>query len=920
MNPTIRERHLKDLHQYIAQCALEAGYLDAATVTTALLEIGQHLPDAPRDIWVKRQWLTPPQLLVLIDELEQEEDLVLDAMLQDRQPQGLEDLSDITLDEPITIALSETLHAIPVIGHTSEGTFERQRTSARHTPIHNVRQIFEPSRSGLVEQVLQQLPEQGASRYEMGDLLGQGGGGRVIRAYDHVLGRQVAMKMLRSHAQKDPVALERFVSEAQTTSRLSHPNIMPVYDFGTLSTGEVYYTMREVRNRSLRSLIDQLKTGEEDEDIQGLVSVMFILQQVCLAIHYAHAQGVVHRDLKPDNIMLGEYGEVLVVDWGLAKRFGDQEESNASHTLGTPSYMPPEQARGELDSVDHQSDVYSLGAVLYELLTVAPPFTGESPLEVMWQVVDSTLIHPSLRAPERDIPEALEQICLRAMAKRKHMRFVSAKAMHDAIGQWIAGIRPRAAQDQTTEGMSWTQRFSIVHHEIDSLKVKVEQVASEFQGWEPIEQKSNLWRLEDLLKQATIERAESYGQAFTHFTRALTLDPENIEAKRGLADLAWMRFQQAEQEADISNVVYARQLLERYDEGHRYAEHLSEQVSLHIKADVGEPSAEIQVYPWTSHNRRLRRGKVIVDATLPVLQNPIPVGSYNVRVKWKNGATHNIPITLNRGEECQLTLKAPRTKKRSKFVYVAQGRYISGGDLKSFDPKPKAHIDLKSVFIGVYPVTFREYLLWLDAIQSSNPPGALKRAPQARNGDGLYVRFDSSLQRWVPDDILIEGPLRKVYPKGEGHEWDIPIIGISYEDAQAYVRWRGEQDGVAYRLPTVQEMEKASRGTDGRFYPWGNHFDPTFCCMRFSRKEIAQLEPIGAFGADVSPYGVRDVAGGVRDWCASELTSPNAHVFGGSWNQDQVACRLASRMRVIKQVRSVSIGFRLAYDDEPPTK
>ena len=915
MNANVRERRLKDIHQYIAQCALEAGYIDAATVTTALLEIGTSLSDASRDIWVQRQWLSPAQFLVLTEELERHEDDSLDSGPRPAVPSGLDGLSEITLDEPIEgLELSETLHAIPVIGGMSEGFFDRLKTSARHTPIHGVRQIPEVSTSGLVRQVLNKLPDHDATRYEMGELLGQGGGGRVIRAYDHVLGRQVAMKILRAHAQADPVALERFVSEAQTTSRLSHPNIMPVYDFGTLPTGEVYYTMREVRNRSLRSFIDALKHKPED-DAQGLVSTMIMLQQVCLAIHYAHAQGVVHRDLKPDNIMLGEYGEVLVVDWGLAKRFGDFEEKDASHTMGTPSYMPPEQARGELDAVDHQSDVYSLGAVLYELLTLAPPFVGESPLEVMWKVVDSDLISPTERAPEHDIPNALERICMRAMSKRKHMRFVSAKAMHDAIGQWIAGIRPREAQEQTTEGMNWTQRFSIVHNEIDSLRVKVEQVASEFQGWEPIEQKRQLWRLEDLLKRATVERAESYGQAFTHFARALALDPENIEAKRGLADLAWLRFQQAEQEADLSNIVYAKQLLERYDEEQRYAEHLSEQVPLNIQTAPDEPDAEIQVFAWTEHNRRLRREEVVAQGKLPLARPQMPTGSYSVRVRWEGGASHDVPITLSRGQESRIQLRAPRAAKLPRFVYVAQGSYISGGDLKAFDPKPKTRADLHSVFIGVYPVTFKEYLLWMDELQVERPAEALQRAPQARNGDGLYVRFDASLRRWVPDDILIEGPLRKIYPKGEGHEWDIPIIGISYEDALAYIQWRSAQDNVRYRLPSVQEMEKAARGTDGRFYPWGNHFDPTFCCMRFSRREIAQLEPIGAFEADVSPYGVRDTAGGVRDWCASAPESPNAHVFGGSWNQDQVACRLASRMRVIKQVRSVSIGFRLAYDD-----
>lgn len=833
---------------------------------------------------------------------------------------SVDDLGDETVHH--------TLMTLPtaIINQRRESIFERQRTT-KHTPIGGqvaVRQTGEQTAVGPPPVAPMPRPTSTNpfnDRYNMGELLGQGGGGRVFRAYDRVLGRQVAMKILRSEAQRDNTTLQRFVVEAQTTGRLAHPNIMPIYDFGSLPTGEVFYTMREVRNQSLRSVIQALGRAEEEaEEEYSTLRLVIILQQVCQAVHYAHAQGVVHRDLKPDNIMLGEYGEVLVVDWGLAREmdnveFSTSHNSGERHTLGTPAYMPPEQARGELDIVDQQSDVYSIGAILYEMLTLTPPYQAESPLEIMWQVVDGELTPPSIRTPQRDIPEELEQICLRAMAFAKHARFPTAKALHDALADWIAGIKPREASERVIEGQAWSQRYRMLRDEILSLNVRVKQCAESFKGWEDISQKRELWLLEDEQKRATLESAEAFGLAVANYTQALAFDPKHQDAKRGLTDIYWMRFLQAEEEEDITSAVYFKALVRRYDEAMRYVNRLRVDVGLNIQPAIPMQNADATLIPLEESHRRLELGAAQPLGPLPCRVEGISAGRYLLQVKWR-GEVLKYPLLVERGQDLDVVVRPPQKACQPGFAFVPGGQYISGGDAQAFAPRAKHIVHVDGFFVSIYPVTFREYLTWLDELQGQNPQEAMRRAPQLRGSDGMLARLDQSTGRWVPNDILIEGPLRKLYPIGEGYEWDIPVVGVCYEDALHYVQWRSQLDGIHYKLPTEHQLEKAGRGVDGRLFPWGDHFDPTFCRMRFSRQELPQLEPVGTFDDDVSPYGVRDLAGGVQEWCSVDELASTMPVMGGSWTQDQRACHLASRIRVLAISRSASTGFRLAYEDD----
>jgi serine/threonine-protein kinase len=281
-------------------------------------------------------------------------------------------------------------------------------------------------------------------RYELGAPLGQGGMAEVFRGRDTRLGRDVAVKILRPELAGDPTFLARFRREAQASASLNHPNIVSVYDTGD-GSGTPFIVMEYVEGRTLR---DVLRT-------QGRMlpqRALEIVADVCAALEHAHEQGIVHRDIKPGNVMLNSQGTVKVMDFGIARAISGSSNTmtQTAAVIGTAQYLSPEQARGE--HVDARSDVYSTGCLLYELLTHQPPFTGDSPVAVAYQHVleDPTL--PSTLNP--DVEPAVESIVMKAMAKNPGNRYQTAAEMRDDLLRAAAGRPVRAtpilaAQDTT---------------------------------------------------------------------------------------------------------------------------------------------------------------------------------------------------------------------------------------------------------------------------------------------------------------------------------------------------------------------------------------------------------------------------------------------------------------------------------------
>lgn len=771
-------------------------------------------------------------------------------------------------------------------------------------------------------------------RYILGRVLGRGGGGLVLRAFDRAIGRSVAMKVLaepeegKAHERQ---TLQRFIAEAQTAGQLEHPNIVPIYDTGVLADGRLYYTMKEVRRHSLREVLQGLRRRDELlSEEYTLTRLLNIFLQVCQAMHFAHARSVVHRDLKPDNIMLGDFGEVLVMDWGLARVGGSEvvtdfsleggERTSPGRTLGTPAYMPPEQARGELDLVDERSDIYALGAVLYEILTLEPPFVGESPYEVMVQVVDDQVMPPRRRAPEREVPEDLEEICLRAMASNRYDRFASARGLIQGVELFLEGIRSREAFNRCTQANQHAESYFRSVGELRMLERAAREASSGVEGWEDIGRKRPMWQLQDDVKDAQQRSAQAFGRAVTAYTEALAHDSQNARARQGLTQLYWSRFQLAESKRQILDQIYFEALLRQYDDGTYFP--LLEGHGTLTLATFPE-GAEVFLQPLQERDRKLHQGPSRYLGRSPLHQERLPMGSYMLTVRREPFKTLAVPVMVGRCRDINLAIDLLTEEQIGEdFVYIPAGECIVGGDDKAFDPMERQEVFLEAFLIARYPVTFRDYLEFVNDSWRADPSEARRLLPRTRGAEGALARFDPELGMYVPDSVIIEGSARDRYPEGKGVEWDLPIVGVSFDDAVAYILWRSRRDRTRYRLPTEREWEKAARGVDGRVFPWGEHFDPTFCKMLQSRPEHAQPEPVGIFKHDRSPFGVRDLAGGVREFVADQPSSEQpllsgestCAVRGGGWNQDIKNCRIASRMRVLRRARNAGIGFRLCKD------
>jgi len=294
-------------------------------------------------------------------------------------------------------------------------------------------------------------------RYVLERSIGEGGMGALVLFKDMHIGRRIALKVIHTALRDSKLARSRFLREARLQGRLEHPAVVPVYDMGTDPEGREYFTMKHVRGVTLEQIVQQLRKGYSPTYSRR--RLLTALSNVCLAVDFAHRRGVLHRDLKPANIMLGAYGEVYVLDWGLATVMGAGDEAHLDEDeetlianlpggktvpgslLGTPGYASPEQLRGERNELGPGTDTYALGAILFELLTLEDMHPRESFAGVRTSTLEGKVDRPSERAPDLDVPPELDAIVLRATALEPVDRYPSARAMHEAIEAFLDGER-----------------------------------------------------------------------------------------------------------------------------------------------------------------------------------------------------------------------------------------------------------------------------------------------------------------------------------------------------------------------------------------------------------------------------------------------------------------------------------------------
>ncbi|MCE9583968.1 MAG: SUMF1/EgtB/PvdO family nonheme iron enzyme [Planctomycetes bacterium] len=439
-------------------------------------------------------------------------------------------------------------------------------------------------------------------RYTLGRELGRGGLGRVVEAQDARTGRAVALKLLLDGAPLELV--ERFRREGRITARLEHPNIVPVYDLGVLPAGkgpaEIFFAMKKIAGRDMADVLGGMRRGTPTPGWpqRRLVEA---LRDACRALAFAHSRGVIHRDLKPSNIMLGEFGETLVVDWGLARAPGEAAEpmkgtagggdalTLAGDVMGTPEYMPPEQASGDIEAIDARSDVYALGAILYEILCGRPPFTGNTALEILSKVVSSAPEAPSAVVRRRaseiparpgtaassrwpDVPADLETACLRALSHRKEDRFADASALAAELDAHLEGTRERErrralATEFAAQAAADLAKSGALESEAAAARTDAGRLDREIPNHAPREEKMRLWAAEDRAEQFAREAARLAAQANASLDAALANSPDHAEARRLMAEFHWDGFVKAEAADDRRGMILHRAQAERWNDG-----------------------------------------------------------------------------------------------------------------------------------------------------------------------------------------------------------------------------------------------------------------------------------------------------------------------------------------------------------------
>lgn len=771
-----------------------------------------------------------------------------------------------------------------------------------------------------------------SERYQLFGEIGRGGMGRILKARDREIGREVALKILLPGRESIENEVRRFWLEVQATGQLEHPSIIPIHDVGRLASGELFYVMKLLSGQTLADVLDEQRLDARGPSAEySRVRLLTAFQQISYAVAFAHKKGVLHRDIKPANIMIGRYGEAMLLDWGLAKLLAPERDHGRSEeprveirgagsatdtadgtVTGTPQYMSPESTEGRPAEIGPPSDVYSLGVVLYEILTLTPAFEDEGFMKTLMAVRAGRFVPPRQRAPTRDISPELEELCLAAMQEDPARR-PTAKELADDIGRILEGTREQErrtneAHLRVSEGKSAVERWKVLRTDLRIAEAETRRLAKTVPAWASLSEKEMLWNQEDRVSVLKVEAVSAFAEAEAAFLRALGERPDWKEARGAIAALYFEQFAEAERERDEAKKKYYGSLITRYGD-ESWTKLLQGDGSLQLRTDA--EGVEVYLSRFTLEQRVLRPGPVQLLGTAPVGPVELPIGSYLLLLRHPRNQSLLCPVRVGRTERVELSVDVvPEAAIGSDFVYVPGGPCILGGDPIAHGALERKVKSIPSFLIGRYPVTCGAYLDFLNALAATDPEQARAHAPRVAASEGPYWSFDEQTRAFA-------------WPKdSERFRWraNHPVIGVSHKDALAYAAWRGQTTGERLRLPHEEEWEKAARGVDGRIFPWGDQFDATFCKMKDSRDSThPYVEPVGSFPTDCSPYGMYDAAGGVREICETQENDETLPVMrGGCWHDSGLFCRLAFRHVTHADFVNTGLGFRLVKELPAP--
>jgi serine/threonine protein kinase/formylglycine-generating enzyme required for sulfatase activity len=781
-----------------------------------------------------------------------------------------------------------------------------------------------------------------SERYDIGDEIARGGMGSVLLARDHNIRRQVAMKVML-HVDDADVQLEgvqqamlRFIEEAQITAQLDHPNIVPVHELGVDQSNDLFYTMTYVKGRTLQEILSDIRKFRTPVIQQFPLSrLLTVYQKVCDAIAFAHSRGVIHRDLKPSNIMVGDYGEVQVMDWGIAKVMGRERpddqaaatdapaadwrdadlrtlriEDNVLKTLdgkvlGTPAYMAPEQALGETDQVDTRADIYALGAILYTILTLHPPIAeGDTQLMLSrvtaGEITDPTeyarskgmtgreLVHARdvtllVHCPDSELPEPLAAVALKAMGRSPADRYQTVTEVQQEVEAYQHGFATQAESASMSRQLWLLAKRNTTAMAVAAVAILI---AAGMLAWFS----GQLKEREALYLEKKAEAEQAYANMLEEQEKKETLARNSVPQLMRLARRSMRDGEFATARARASQVL-------------RLNDQLPEPWAMLGLLALGEQD-------HAAAEQALRR----VEALDPEGMAP-DLPAYFRLVE----AGRSMPPAARLGQSNRQSLKR---------------QFAALPPLAGYHPMlyhyrvPDLGIRLVRVPAGSFPRTTADKSGKDSAPLQVDAPYWLALLETSRQQFRVFVEAQS----YVTTAEKIGGAMAfggagdglqaELTWRSDGDSGGEPVACVSLADAHAFCEWltaRERQagrlpDGQVYRLPTESEWEVACRaglagdlGYDGTaaHLPQYAHCNPG-----------APAAPPRVGSRRPNAWGFHDLLGSVWEWCTpDDPTAALTICRGGGWETMAVDCTAASRRTGAPLRPSNTIGFRIVLGE-----
>ena len=816
--------------------------------------------------------------------------------------------------------------------------------------------------------------------------IGEGGVGLVLKGHDHNLGRDVAVKILRPQM-RGKSRLDHFIREARATAQIEHPNIVPVHEMGVSPDWGIYFTMKKIVGEDLKEILLKLeKKDPEYEKKYTLRKLLNIFTDVCNGVSFAHSKGIIHLDLKPENVFVGDFGEVLVLDWGLVREIKPKNETEESDddksvnridnsvninlddsarpdlTLdgiinGTPYYMSPEQAKGDNNKMDHRSDIYSLGIMLYQILTLRLPFEGSKVRNLLDLVIIGDFIPPGKIAAYRKIPIELESICLKAMSYKIEDRYQKVKELLEDIYNYF--------DDYPVSSMHYSlfsrfRKLCLRHPVISTSTAAV--VLFFLLGYGIIQTQMYIkYNLRcNLVGQQIQVGTNEFRKAREIFEQLEALRLKRIVKEKSLQELELERRLQQTENSAINSCQLAMILLSGIPDPYKktkkfndsrlniikerigYTLHVKDYVTTGKLLDLLEKALEIDS-AFISEEKKKKintiRNEIRGDGSLQVSSLPeganveirklqenaqgvleeghpknlgktplklasLHKGSYLFTLRLKGYPDVKYPLNISHSEKETANIIIPE-KIPDGMVYIPDGHFFIGG-INARNQRLR-EIRLPNFFIRKHEVTFAEYADFLKTLTDEDLRIKYALMVRLHREDRCFFNvFDADFNILLPE----------IKPQH-------PVVGVSRESAVAYCDWIGKKLGRICRLPTAEEWEKAARGVDGRNFVWGNKTSNEFAFISENSeatKRFGFWAPPGSFPLDTSIYGVSDMGGNVREWTNSKFMgeSPFYQIKGASAATTTrfLYCAHASDTPMVPS----DVGFRYVFPMEKNMK